>query len=170
MWWGVAPRAFHKQVMPLTEFFPVSLWDFITILTCVHLKQIVCHSVAQAFLNTCSDCTVCFLCTVSTDATFLGGVNTSLMKWQYVITDLIRQSEIPALLDSGVTSIPSVKMFCPQKNCLSLYFCKNITCLIVGLLRIGHVFCVSCEIVYQWVTTNCCFLSNMQTHYPFGAE
>jgi hypothetical protein len=32
------------------------------------------------------------------------------------------------------------------KNCVSLYFCKNIRCLSVGLLRISQVFSVSCKI------------------------
>ena len=35
---------------------------------------------------------------------------------------------------------PSLKMWCPQKSCFSLYFCKNITCLHVDLLKICEVF------------------------------
>jgi hypothetical protein len=49
------------------------------------------------------------------------GVNESIkvilfMKQQFVITLTIRQTEIPALLDSWVTNTPSVKMLCPQKK------------------------------------------------------
>ena len=68
------------------------------------------------------------------------------MKRQSVITQAICQTEIPALLDSWATNTLSVKMLCPQKNCLSLYFCKNITCLSVGLLRMGQVSSVSGKI------------------------
>ena len=50
----------------------------------------------------------------------------SLMKQQSDVTHTIRQSEIPALLDSWVT--PSVKTLGGK----SLYiFVKNITCLIL---------------------------------------
>jgi hypothetical protein len=43
-----------------------------------------------------------------------------LMKWQFVITHTILQTEVSALLDSWVTNTPSVKMLCPQKkNCFS---------------------------------------------------
>ena len=71
----------------------------------------------------------------------------SLTKRQFVVTHTIRQTKIPALLDSCVTNTSSV--MCPQKNnCLSLYFCKNITCLSVGLLRIGQVF-VSVKLLFH---------------------
>jgi hypothetical protein len=46
-------------------------------------------------------------------------------------------------LESWVTNKPFVKMVCPQKYCVTLYFCKNVTCLNVGLLTIGEVFFVS---------------------------
>ena len=46
---------------------------------------------------------------------------------------------------------------CCQKNCLTLYFRKNKTCLNVGLLRIGQIFSVFCKTVYRWVTTYWCF-------------
>jgi hypothetical protein len=70
-----------------------------------------------------------------------------LMNRQFVITHTIHQTEIPTLLDSWVANTPSVKM-CQQKNCFSLYFRKNITCLIVGLLTIGQVISVSCKTMY----------------------
>jgi len=50
------------------------------------------------------------------------------MKWQFVVTHTILQTEISALLDSWVTNTPSVKMLCPQKNLLSFYLHKNVTC------------------------------------------
>jgi hypothetical protein len=87
----------------------------------------------------------------------VGKIPISLMKQQFVVTHTIRQTEIPALLDSWVTNAPSVKMLQPQKNCFSLYFHRNIACLSVSL-RICQVFPVSCKIVYWWVTTNCCFM------------
>jgi hypothetical protein len=39
---------------------------------------------------------------------------TSVMKWQFVLTHIICQTESPAFLDSWVTNIPSVKT-CTQK-------------------------------------------------------
>jgi hypothetical protein len=67
------------------------------------------------------------------------GVDIFLIKRPFVATHTIRQTVISTAVDSWVTNIPSVKMLCPQKNCLSLYLRKNITCLSVGLLRIGQV-------------------------------
>jgi hypothetical protein len=56
-------------------------------------------------------------------------VNIPLMKRQFVVTHTIRQTEIPALVDTWFTNISSVNMFSPQKNYTS-----------VGLFRIGQVF------------------------------
>jgi hypothetical protein len=81
----------------------------------------------------------------------------SLMKRQFAVTHTISRTEIPTLLDSWVTNTPSVKMLCPQKYCLSLYFRNIITCLIVGLLKIGQVSFLSFKTVYWWATTNWCF-------------
>ena len=50
-------------------------------------------------------------------------------------------------------------MLCPQTNCSSLHFCKNITCLSIRLLSVSQIFSVSCQIVCQWVMTNCYFMS-----------
>lgn len=86
---------------------------------------------------------------------------TVFRKGQFVVPHTTDQSEIPALQDSWVTNTPSVKMLCPQKNCLSLHFHKNITCLDVSLLRICQVFSVSPKTVCQWVMTNCCCMSYM---------
>jgi hypothetical protein len=72
----------------------------------------------------------------------------SHLKQQFVITYTVRQTEIPALLDSWVTK-PPVKMLYPQKkNYLCLHLHKNMTGLIVGLLGISQASSVSCEIVY----------------------
>ena len=92
------------------------------------------------------------------------------MKRQFVVTHTIRQTEIPTLLDSWVTNTPSVKILCRQKNFLSLYFRKNITCLIIGLLRIGQDFSVSCNTVYRWGRTNCCFMSDISMRLIYLAK
>jgi hypothetical protein len=105
--------------------FPFRSWELNTILTCVHLKHTVFHSIAHAFVNVCIDCTICLLCAISTHAMCLRGVNTLLVRWQYVATHTVCQIEIPALLGSWVTNIPSVQMVCPQKICLPLYFHKT---------------------------------------------
>ena len=57
-----------------------------------------------------------------------------------------------------VTNTHSFKMLCPQKNCLSLYFHKNITCLSACSVEDWSNY--SFKTVYQWVTTRCCFMSN----------
>jgi hypothetical protein len=49
----------------------------------------------------------------------------SLMKEQFVVTHTIRQTEIPALLDSWVTNTPSIKMLCPQKIVCPYIFVKT---------------------------------------------
>jgi hypothetical protein len=50
----------------------------------------------------------------------------SLVKRQFVVTYTICQPEFPTLQGSWFTGTPSVKMLCPQKNCLPLCLCKNI--------------------------------------------
>jgi hypothetical protein len=67
----------------------------------------------------------------------------SLMKLQFVASHTARQTDA-ALLDSWVTSSSSVKMLCAQKNFLSFYFRKNVTCFSVGLLRIGQFYIFFC--------------------------
>jgi hypothetical protein len=47
--------------------------------------------------------------------TMISSENKSLMKQQLVVTHTIHQTEVPALEDSWVTNIPSIKMSCPQK-------------------------------------------------------
>ena len=56
-------------------------------------------------------------------------------------------------------------MSCPQQNCLSLYCRKNVTCWNVGLVRVGQVSCVFCEVVCRWVASNCCSVSDINTLY-----
>jgi hypothetical protein len=69
------------------------------------------------------------------------------MKWQFVVTHTIQQTEIPVSQDSWVANTPSVKVLCPRNNCLSLYFRKNVTCVSLGLLNICQFFSVSCKTV-----------------------
>jgi hypothetical protein len=80
-------------------------------------------------------------------------------KKQVFVTHTVPPTEIPALLNIWVTNTP-VKMLC-QRKLLFLYFRKNRTCLIVGLMRVGQAFSVSCKNVSPWVTTNCCFMSDL---------
>jgi len=63
------------------------------------------------------------------------------MKQQFVVTHTVDQNEIATLLDDRVTNTPSVVS---TENCLSFYFCKNITCIGVCLLRGGKVFSLTC--------------------------
>ena len=81
---------------------------------------------------------------------------TSLMKQQFVI-HIFRQTEIPTLLDGGVTNTPSVKVPCPQKIACPYIF----VCLSVGLLMFCQVFSVSCKIVRRWVTSYHRIMRNM---------
>ena len=62
------------------------------------------------------------------------------MKQQFVLSHTILQIENHALLDSSATNTISVKMSCSQDSYLFLYLLKNITCLIICLLRISQVF------------------------------
>jgi hypothetical protein len=72
------------------------------------------------------------------------------MEQQFVVTHTIRKT---TLLGHKHTSV-RMKLLA-----LISYFRKNMTCLAVGFLRIGHVFSVLCKTVYRWVTNNCCFMS-----------
>jgi hypothetical protein len=53
------------------------------------------------------------------DAATRRAINVTRKKKQFVVTHAIRPTEIPALLDSWFTNIPSVKMLCPQKSLLT---------------------------------------------------
>ena len=70
-------------------------------------------------------------------------------KWQFFVTDL------DSCTSRQVTN--TFRQNVSTKNCLSLYFCTNITHLSVHLLSIDQVFSAPCKTVYLWVTTNCCF-------------
>ena len=95
-------------------------------------------------------------------------LNISLTKQQHDVTHTIRQTEIPDLLGSRVTSTPSVKMSCGQKNCLSINFRKKKTaCWSVVLLGLGPIVSVCCKTVCRWVTINCCFMSDMSERKTF---
>jgi hypothetical protein len=90
------------------------------------------------------------------------------MKQQFVVAHRIHEKEIPTLIDSWVTNTPSVKMLYPQKNCFSLHFHKDITCLHDRLLWICQVFSVSCKTVYWRIITNCHFMSNILAYKNVG--
>ena len=84
-------------------------------------------------------------------------VNTvSLTKRWFVFTHTLRQTEIHSHItrQSGY-----VHHFC--QNVVSLHFTKNVTCLSIVMLRIGHVSSVSYKTVYRWVMKICCFMSDV---------
>jgi hypothetical protein len=64
----------------------------------------------------------------------------SFMQQQLVVTHTIRQTEIPALLDSWVTNAPSVKMFCPQQIACPYFHKVYIIYKGVGPFIISQVF------------------------------
>jgi len=88
------------------------------------------------------------LCSLSYDNLVL------LMQQQFVINYIICQAEIPTLLDSWVKNVPSIKLFWPQKKCFAVYFCTNLTCLNVILLRICQVLDFRLSLCPE-----CCMLS-----------
>jgi hypothetical protein len=81
-----------------------------------------------------------------------------LNEQQFVITHIICQTEIPALLDRFV-------IFCQNavstKYCFPLHLQNKIPCLSVGPLMICYVLSASCKTVYRPVMTNCCFMSSI---------
>jgi hypothetical protein len=115
----------------------------------------------------------------------------SLMTQQFLVTHTIRQTDIPASLDSRYkpacchavlsttalvqtsllshssvhnstgTNQPAVTQFCPQQHWFSLYFYQNIKRLYSGLLIIGQVLSSCCKIVYRKVMTHCYLISHM---------
>ena len=88
---------------------------------------------------------------------------------QFVVTCTVCVNDILALLDIWRSNTP-VRMLCPQNNCMSLYFCKNVTCWSVGLLRISQVFSRSRKIVWWWVMTKCLLMSDMWIHRKTALE
>jgi hypothetical protein len=66
----------------------------------------------------------------------LQNIHTSLMAQQFFVAHAIRQTEIPASLDSRVTNTPSVKLFCQQKSACRYISAKNLNILCAGLLKI----------------------------------
>jgi hypothetical protein len=79
---------------------------------------------------------------VIVDAMILKWRSKRNIKQQFVITHTKHQTGLPALLESWVTNTPSVKMLYPQKK-NSPHFCKNVTCLYVGVLSNCQVFFLS---------------------------
>jgi hypothetical protein len=74
--------------------------------------------------------------------------STSFPNHQFSVTHTIRQTKIPALVDSWVTNTLFVKMY-SEKNCFLFYFRTNETRLTVGLLILGHVMSGRCKTVYR---------------------
>ena len=66
------------------------------------------------------------------------------------------ETEIEALPDTLVTNTPSVKMLCPQNKSLVLKVSRKHNMLKCWSIEGRPGFCVSCTIVYRWVTNNCC--------------
>jgi hypothetical protein len=65
-------------------------------------------------------------------------VSISLMKRQFIVPHTIRQTDSHIIRQLGYRHI-----FCQnvsKQNCLCLFFRKNVTCLGVGLLRVGQAF------------------------------
>ena len=76
------------------------------------------------------------------DAELTGGRRyLPLLKWRFVVSHTISQTDIPASLDCWVANTPSVKMLCPPNYCMSLFFRRNVTCLSDRILRIRQVLC-----------------------------
>lgn len=89
--------------------------------------------------------------------------DTSLITRQWVLTHKIHQTEIPTFLGSWVTTL------CPQTIVCPYIFVKKITCLNIGLPRIGQLFFffISCKTVCRGVTTNCCYMNDIVFFPPF---
>ena len=83
------------------------------------------------------------------------------MKQQFVVTHTLRPTEIPTITMQFSYKHTFCQNVVPTAKLLSLLFPENVTCLSVCMPRNGPVFSVSCKIEYQWVTTNCCFVSDM---------
>jgi hypothetical protein len=89
---------------------------------------------------------------------YINSRNISLIQQQFVLTHTVRQTEIPALVDSCFTNAcHNVEL----KKLLIGYFRKNITFFSVELLMICQVFCVCCKVLYRWITASCSFMSDM---------
>jgi hypothetical protein len=82
-----------------------------------------------------------------------------LMKRQSVVTHTIHQTAIPALLDSCCKYTFYQNVVSTKKKSFFLYFCKIVTYVSAGLLRILQVFHVSHKTVYPSLMTNCCFMA-----------
>ena len=65
----------------------------------------------------------------------------SLMKHQFVVTHTIHQTEIPTLLHSWVTDIPSVKNVCSQKL-LHIFSCNPNMLKCFSLAAHPNFFCL----------------------------
>jgi hypothetical protein len=93
-------------------------------------------------------------------------INLALTNQQCIVTHTIRQNDVPVLLASWVKKHLLSKCRAHKRKMFVLVFCKNVTCLNVGLLIIGQVFfSVHCKIVHRWIATDCCFMSDMLVNF-----
>lgn len=84
---------------------------------------------------------------------------------QPVVTNTNRQTEIPSLVDSCVTKTPSVEILYPQNKCFSLCFRKKHDVLKFWSVKDLSNFSVCCKIVNRSVTSNCCFMSDINNTF-----
>jgi len=90
---------------------------------------------------------------------------------QFVVTHAIRQSAVPAWLDSWVTNKPSVKMLCLQKlffltfswkqnmfNCWSIRDLTSFSATSKIIYIYIYIYIYACV----WVRIHCCFVNNIQ--------
>ena len=125
----------HTHTHTHTQRVPIDIYIYISVLSCLGSGNISVIIVFMFFIYIymfVQSFTVTDWSHIITPS-----INTSLMTQQTAVTHTLRQTEIPALPDSSVTNTPSIKLLCPQQNCLSAYFRKKtITCLSVCLLRV----------------------------------
>ena len=90
------------------------------------------------------------------------------MTQTFVVIHTIRQTQIPALLDSSVTNTPCVKMLCPKQNGFSLYF--HLKKAYINLLKpTGHVMHEQFNIQQLYVLPTLYLSENIQGLVPLTA-
>jgi hypothetical protein len=86
-------------------------------------------------------------------------IYTRLIKQRFVVTHIIRQTVIPALLDSWDKNTPSVKILYQKNNNNNpspYYFRNSKTCLDAGKFSSDP-----CKTAYGWVKTDCSFMGDI---------
>ena len=85
----------------------------------------------------------------------------SLSTQQFVVTHTLRQTEAPLITRQYGHKHTFCQNVVSTTNCLSLYFCINVTSLSAGQMTIGPVTGVSGTAVYRWATAHCCAMSEV---------